>query len=165
MAWEDLRTADFLAQQPEVDATRIAAMGLSMGAYRTWQVAAMSDKIAAGVSICWMGTVKSMFSPGMNQTRGDPSYSMLHPGLLKDLDYPDIASIAAPKPMLFYGGRYDRLFPQSGVEQSYTKMRAVWESQGAGDRLVTETWPVEHKFTPEMQEKTFDWLDQVMPKK
>jgi hypothetical protein len=88
---------------------------------------------------------------------------MLHPGLQADLDYPDVASIAAPKPMLFYGGRYDRLFPQSGVEDSYAKMRGVWDSQGAGDRLVTETWAVEHKFTPEMQEKTIDWLDRVLP--
>ena len=31
-----------------------------------------------------------------------------------------------------------------------------------GDRLVTETWAVEHKFTPEMQEKTIDWLDRVL---
>src|SRR5690606_17946233 len=31
MAWEDLRAAEFLAQQPMVDPTRIAAMGLSVG--------------------------------------------------------------------------------------------------------------------------------------
>ena len=161
IAWEDLRAADFLSEQPKVDTKRIAAMGLSVGAYRTWQVAAISDKISAGVAICWMGTAKSMFTPGMNQTRGNAAYSMLHPGLLVDLDYPDIASIAAPKPMLFYNGRFDRLFPQSGVEDAYAKMRAVWESQGAGDRLETRTWPVEHKFTDEMQEAAFDWLDRM----
>ncbi len=162
IAWEDQRAADFLAEQPEVDARRIAAMGLSMGAYRAWQVAAMSDKIAAGVVVCWMGTVKSLMIPGLNQTRGSSAYSMLHPGLLADLDYPDIASIAAPKPMLFYSGRYDRLFPQAGVDDAYAKMRAVWDSQGAGDRLETRNWDVEHKFNAGMQEAAFEWLDRMM---
>ena len=40
IAHEDTIAAEFLAQQPEVDAKCIAAMGLSMGAFRTWQLAA-----------------------------------------------------------------------------------------------------------------------------
>jgi len=162
MAWEDLRAAEFLAGLPEVDRNRIAALGHSMGAYRAWQVAAASPHIAAGVANCWMATVKSLIVPGNNQARGDPAYSMLHPGLLADLDYPDIASLACPKPMLFYNGRHDRLFPQFGVEHAYAKMRAVWLSQGASDRLVTTTWPVEHTFTAAMQEAAFTWLDAVL---
>jgi dienelactone hydrolase len=165
MAWEDQRAADFLAEQPEVEAGRVAAMGLSMGGYRTWQLAAISDRIKVGVSICWMGTMKSMMVPGLNQTKGASAYSMLHPGLLADLDYPDIASIAAPKPMLFYSGRYDRLFPASGVQEAHAKLRAVWESQQAVNQLETRVWDVEHVFNVEMQEAAFDWLDGVLKKR
>lgn len=164
MAWEDLRAAEFLASLPEVDHARIGAMGHSMGAYRTWQVTAMSPHIAAGVAICWMGTVKSLIVPGNNQARGDPAFSMLHPGLLADLDYPDIASLACPKPVLFYNGLYDRLFPQFGVHEAYEKMHRVWDSQGASDRLATRIWKVEHTFNQEMQEAAFAWLDSVLKK-
>src|SRR5690606_16881850 len=153
---------EFLAQRPEVDPKRIAAMGLSMGGNRTWQVAAMSDHIAAGVSICWMRTVKAVIGPGTRSSKGASAFSMLHPGLLEDLDYPDVASLAAPKPMLFYTGRLDRLFPQSSVNEAFAKMRTVWDSQNAGERLETRTWNVEHVFNVEMQEAAFDWLDGFM---
>lgn len=52
IAFEDIRAAEFLSNQPEVDSKRIAAIGLSVGDFRTWQIAALSEHIAAGVSVC-----------------------------------------------------------------------------------------------------------------
>lgn len=162
IAHDDLRAAEFLASRPEVDPDRIAAMGLSMGGFRTWQVAALSPHIAAGASVCWMATVESLMTPGNNQTKGDSSFTMLHPGLFQLLDYPDVASIACPKPMLFYSGRQDKLFPVPGVEAAYQKMHGVWASQHASDRLVTKLWDVPHVFSRAMQEEAFAWLDRQL---
>src|SRR4051812_16999750 len=92
IAHEDLRAAEFLATRPEVDGGRVAAMGLSMGAFRTWQVAALSDHVAAGVAVCWMATARGLMVPGNNHTRGQSAYTMTHPGLFRWLDYPDVAS-------------------------------------------------------------------------
>jgi dienelactone hydrolase len=164
IAHEDLGAAEFLATQPEVDPQRVAAMGLSMGSFRTWQVSALSDRIKAGVAICWMATVKGLMASGNNQTRGQSCYAMLHPGLFSSLDYPDVASLACPKPMLFYNGRQDGPFPVPSVEEAYAKMRAVWESQSAGDKLVTKLWDVPHEFNAEMQEEAFEWLDRQFRK-
>ena len=162
IAHEDLRAAEFLATRPEVDPARIASMGLSMGSFRSWQVAALSDRIAAGVAICWMSTVRSLMSPGNNQTRGQSAFSMTHPGLFRYLDYPDVASLACPKPMLFFNGTRDALFPVEGVEAAYAKLRPVWESQQAGDRIVTRLWDAPHVFDQAMQEEAFAWLDRVL---
>jgi cephalosporin-C deacetylase-like acetyl esterase len=159
IAHEDLRGAEFLASRGEVDRRRIAAMGHSMGSFRTWQVAAMSDHIAAGVCCCWMATVKGMMVPGNNQTKGQSSFTMTHPGLFNDLDYPDVASLACPKPMLFFAGGQDTLFPVPSVKDAFAKMHRVWESQNAGDKLTTKLLPVRHTFNATMQDQAFDWLD------
>jgi dienelactone hydrolase len=137
-------------------------MGWSMGGYRAWQMAALSEHIDAAVAVCWMSTVDRLMSAGNNQTRGSSSFNMLHPGLLDSLDYPDIASIACPKPVMFFNGLQDRLFPVQGVEEAYAKMRAVWESQGAGERLVTKLWDTKHTFNIAMQEEAFAWLEEVL---
>ena len=160
LAYEDLRAAGLLATLPEVDGRRIAAVGFSMGSFRAWQVAALSKHVAATVAVCWMTGLKEMMVTGNNTLRGGSAFHLLHPGLNRYLDIPDVASIAAPRPLLVFNGELDPLFPLPGVDVAYAKLRAVWESQRAGDRLTTKLWPgLGHLFTPEMQDEAFVWLD------
>jgi pimeloyl-ACP methyl ester carboxylesterase len=135
-----------------------------MGSYRTWSLAAATDIVKAGAAICWMGDTPTLTSPGNNQTRGQSAYSMIHPNLRNYLDYPDVASIACPKPMLFYNGRQDALFPIPGVEACYEKLQRVWRDQGVENRLVTKLWDVPHVFNREMQAKAFEFLDTHLKK-
>lgn len=166
IAHEDLRAAEFLAAQPGVDPKRVGAMGLSVGGFRTWQIAALSDHIAVGVSVCWMARGKGLLVPGNNQTTGQSAFTMIHPGLANFLDYPDVASIACPKPMMFLGGRRDALFPVTAIEEAFAKMRRVWESQNAGAKLETRLYDAPHEFNAAMQEEAFAWLDaQLRPVK
>ena len=159
IAHEDLRAAEFLATQPGVDAKRVAAMGLSVGGFRTWQVAALSDRIAAAVSVCWMATRKGLLVPMNNQTTGQSAFTMTHPGLATYLDYPDVAGIACPKPMMFLCGNRDRLFPVESTKEAFARMRKIWESQKASDQLDTRLYDAPHEFNAAMQEDAFAWLD------
>ncbi|MEV5319061.1 dienelactone hydrolase family protein [Streptomyces sp. NPDC052687] len=163
MAREDARAAGFLAGLDRVDARRVAAVGFSMGGYRAWQTAALSDDIAAAASVCWMTGLKEMLVPGNNALRGQSAYYLLHPGLARFLDIPDVASIAAPRPMLFFHGARDRLFTADGVRVAYDRLRAVWRSCGAAERLLLRTWPdAGHVFDERMQDEVFAWLDRVL---
>ncbi|MGD0036958.1 MAG: alpha/beta fold hydrolase [Bacteroidota bacterium] len=164
IAWEDINAAEFLATRPEVDSTKVIALGFSMGSFRAWQVAALSDRVAAGVAICWMGTYKGLIVPKANATRGGSVFTTTHPGLANYLDYPDVASIACPKPMLFFNGEQDKLFPRPVVQEAYARMHAVWKSQGADDKLITKFWNLPHVFDKEMQDEVFQWLDKVCKK-
>ena len=104
----------------------IAAVGFSMGAFRAWQAAALSDAVTASVAVNWMATAEGLMVPGNNQLRGGSAWQMLHPGILHYLDYPDVASLAAPKPMLIYAGEKDTLFPLDSVNAAFGKMSKVF---------------------------------------
>ena len=165
IAEEDVRASEFLASLPEVDKSKVAAVGFSMGAFRAWQVAALSDSITATIADCWMATMPGLMVPGNNQLRGQSAFPMLHPGIGRALDYPDVAGLAAPKPMLVYAGEKDTLFPADSVNAAFDKMRRIWTANGATDRLETRFWPYGHVFLQDQQEAAFSWLDKQFGRK
>lgn len=156
---DDMRSAEFLASLPFVDKKRVGSLGFSMGAYRSWMLAALTDVVRASASICWMNTTEHLMTLTNNQNKGGSAYAMLIPALRRYLDYPHVASIACPKPTLFFNGTRDKLFPIEGVRDAYREMEAVWKSQGASDHLVTKLWDEKHFFNKEMQKETLEFFD------
>lgn len=156
---DDMRSAEFLASLPFVDKKRVGSLGFSMGAYRSWMLAALTDVVRASASICWMNTTEHLMTLTNNQNKGGSAYAMLIPALRRYLDYPHVASIACPKPTLFFNGTQDKLFPIEGVRDAYREMEAVWKSQGASDHLVTKLWDEKHFFNKEMQKETLEFFD------
>jgi hypothetical protein len=59
MALKDARAAEFLAAQKAVALGKVAAVGFSMGGFRAWQVAALSDAVSAFVVVNWMATTRA----------------------------------------------------------------------------------------------------------
>jgi len=158
MAWEDVRAAEYLAALPEVDAARVAAVGFSLGAFRAWQVAALSPHVAAFVSSCWMASLPGLLVEGNNQIRGQSAFWTVHPMLHRDFDLPDIAALAAPKPGFFQWGADDSLFPPPAVAEAQAKLSEVWSAHGASERLRFDLRPGGHDFGPQRQAAAFDWL-------
>lgn len=160
IAQEDVRAAKFLASLPQVDKKKVACLGFSMGGFRSWQLAALSDDITAGVAVCWFGTMKGHIKIGDGQLKGNSAFSMLHPTIAKYLDYPDVAALAAPKPMYFIGGDKDAVNPTEGTKEAYEKVKKIWKANKAEDKLKTEIVAGGgHEFLPEQQKSAFDWLD------
>lgn len=157
MNFDDVYSADFFASLPEVDANRMGCMGFSMGAYRAWMLSALTDKVKLGVAICWMHTTEYQINAEYGLKRHE-EWANLIPGIRRYMDYPHIASIACPKPMLFVNGAKDKLFPPVSVEKAFGEMHSVWDSQGAGDKLETEIWDMPHYCGPEVQERILKFL-------
>lgn len=158
MTYDDISSTEFLASLPVVDAKRIGCVGCSMGAYRSWMLSALSDRIKAGASICWMITTDAQLTRRFGR-KENGGFANCIPGLRQYLDYPHIASLACPKPMLFINGAKDKLFPVPGVKDAFAEMHKVWKSQGADNLLDTELWDIPHSCGLKAQEKMLEFLD------
>ena len=158
MTYDDITGTDFLASLPEVDKSRIGCMGCSMGAYRAWMLAALSDKIAAAASICWM-TVTDVQMSVKDKKREYGGFANCIPALRQWLDYPHIASLACPKPMLFINGTRDHLFPVDGTQSAFSTMHDVWRSQNVDSALETELWDVPHSCGKALQQRVLEFFN------
>lgn len=161
MTYDDIAATEYLASIPEVDSRRIGCTGWSMGAYRAWMLSALSDRIKAGAAVCWMVTTDEQMSFKYARTENG-GFANCFPGLRRWLDYPHMASIACPKPMLFINGSQDKLFPVAGVKKAFQIMHDTWDSQGCGDRLVTELWEMPHSCGKKSQLYVLDFFDKYL---
>ena len=159
MTYDDIAGTDYLATMPEVDPERIGCTGWSMGAYRAWMLAALSDHIKVGAAVCWIVTTDEQLSFKYSRTENGGFANCL-PGLRRWMDYPHVASMACPKPMLFINGSQDKLFPVAGVEKAFRIMHDTWESQGADNLLETELWDMPHSCPVKAQERVLTFFNQ-----
>jgi len=153
--WDDIRSVDYLASRPEVDPGRIGCVGLSVGGLRSAHLAALDDRIKTAVVVGWMASFPAQLKRHVRNTIG---HTKLVPGLYRDMDYPDVASLAAPAPLLVINGSRDALFETSGVRAAFDKLAACYTKAGVPERLRTRLYDTPHEFNLEMQAEAWGWL-------
>jgi len=158
ITWDDMRTVDYLVTRPEVDAERIGCLGVSLGGWRTLFLAGLDDRIAAACVVGFMSTVQPMIE------RHIDTHSFAHfvPGLHQHLDLPDVVALRAPLPLLVQQCRQDGLFPVQGMEDSLTKIGAIYQKAGAKEKFSGRFYDVPHRFDVAMQNDAFTWLDRQL---
>ena len=159
MTYDDISGTHFLSTLPHVDSSRIGCAGCSMGGYRAWMLSALSDDIKVGASICWMTTTMVQMSV-KDKKKEYGGFANCIPGLRQYLDYPHIASLACPKPMLFINGTQDHLFPVDGTREAFSIMQETWKSQNAADKISTELWDIPHSCGKSVQQRVLEFFQQ-----
>jgi len=153
--WDDLRTLDYLASRPEVDRRRLGCVGLSVGGYRSFLLAALDQRIKAAVDVGWMTSYGSNLRRHVINTVG---FTFHIPGLYRYLDLPDLAALIAPRSIFVINGSKDALFPSDGVERAFRKIEACYRKAGAPDRQRCRLYDAPHQFNREMQAEAWEWL-------
>lgn len=156
--WDDIRTVDYLVTRPEVDPKRIGCVGISMGGYRSIYLSALDDRIAAGVIVGFMSSVRPMMQKHVD------THSWVHflPGLHQHLDLPDVSTIAAPRNLMVQQCRQDGLFPLAGMEESLKVIAAGYAKAGCDEKFVGRFYDERHIFTQAMQNDAFTWFDEKL---
>lgn len=155
LLWDDIRTLDYLASRPEVDPRRLACVGLSVGGYRSFLLAALDERIRAAVDVGWMTSFASQIRSHVVHTVG---LSFHINGLYRYLDFPDLAALIAPRAALIINGSRDRLFALDGVKAAFEKIARLYSKAGHADRQRCRLFDAPHEFNLAMQAEAWDWL-------
>ncbi len=153
--WDDLRTLDYLASRPEVDRHRLGCVGLSVGGYRSFLLAALDQRIKAAVDVGWMTSYGSNIRRHVINTVG---FTFHIPGLYRYLDLPDLAALIAPRSVFVINGSRDTLFPADGVDKAHRKIEACFRKAAVSDRQRCRVYDAPHQFNRQMQAEAWEWL-------
>jgi dienelactone hydrolase len=155
MLWDDMRTVDYLASRPEVDPNRLACVGLSVGGYRSFMLAALEPRIKAAVDVGWMTAFSSQIEKHVIHTMG---LSFVIPGMYRYFDLPDLAALIAPRSLMVQMGSQDGLFPLSGIQSAFAKIEQCYRKAGDTSGQRCRLFDVPHQFNDKMQAEAWEWL-------
>jgi dienelactone hydrolase len=159
MLWDDIRSLDYLAARPEVDVRRLGCVGLSVGGYRSFVLAALDPRIKAAVDVGWMTSLGSQIRRHIVNTIGLTFHVV---GLYRYLDLPDLAALVAPRSLLVINGSRDQLFALEGVQAAFEKIQQCYRKAGVPDRQVCRLYDAPHEFNLRMQAEAWEWLERSL---
>src|SRR5690606_8435609 len=173
-AWGASRVVDYLYSRPEINKDQIAITGHSRNGKQSLWAAAFDDRISAVVS-------SSSSTGGDAPWRfGDPQYASetldlvtaanghwFHPRLRfffgnedkLPIDQNSLASLIAPRPLLFHYSVTERGLNAWANEQNYYAVKKVYEFLDADDKIGVHTRKGEHAVAARDVEFTLDFLD------
>lgn len=145
-----LWAVELLARRADVDAKRLACVGLSYGGRMSMLTTALEPRIrVAAVS----GALNVM------QERIGGRYScgaQVIPGLLQFGDVPEIGSLIAPRPCVWEVGSRDGLISAKWADNALGRMRRAYQALGAEDQLIVDRFDGGHQWNGQVAFPLFE---------
>ncbi len=141
MVYDSIRALDYLTSRDDVDADRIATMGISMGSTMAWWTAALDERIRVCVDICCLTDFRALIA-----TQGLDGHGLYYyvPGLLREFDTADINALIAPRAHLSLAGNHDPLTPPAGLDLIDQALCRVYAEQAASDKWQLQRYETGH---------------------
>lgn len=157
MVRDDILALNYLASRPQVDSSRIAAMGMSMGSTRTWWIAALDERIKVAVSVACLTRYQNLMAQGKVREHGIYYYV---PDMLKEyIDTESVIGLISPRPHLTLTGDNDEGSPADGVKIIISFQKHLYKCYAKKQNFRGILYPgVDHTYTPEMWDETLNWL-------
>jgi dienelactone hydrolase len=154
-AWNCVRALDYLQSRPEVDGNKLGVTGRSGGGAYSWWIAAIDDRIKAAVPTAGITDLQNHVVDGCVEGHCDCMF-MLN---TYRWDYPLVAALVAPRPLLISNTDRDGIFPLDGVYRTYSKVRHLYELLGNPNDVALQITAGGHADTQELHIHAFRWFD------
>lgn len=153
-AWNGIRALDYLQSRPEVDGEKIGMTGRSGGGAYTWFVAALDERVKAAVPVAGITDLQNHVVDGCVEGHCDCMYFVN----TYRWDYPMLAALVAPRPLLISNTDKDNIFPLDGVLRTHEYVRNVYKLFDAEKNLGLQITEGPHKDTQELRIHAFVWF-------
>ena len=157
-AWFGIRGLDYLCSRPEVDTNRIGITGHSGGGAYSWTVTALDDRVKVAAPLAGMADAQSHMLDGVIDSHCDCNFFIN----IYHWDFPQVAALAAPRPLLIGGTDRDQLFHLDSTMRIYEKVRRIYQLYGATNQLGLIIAPGIHDETPELQLAVMRWFNRYL---
>ncbi|MDA1017116.1 MAG: acetylxylan esterase, partial [Planctomycetota bacterium] len=157
-AWNCIRALDYLETRPEVDRSRFGVTGRSGGGAYSWWIAALDERIKVAVPVAGITSLANHVVDGCVEGHCDCMYQVN----TYRWDYPMIAALVAPRPLLISNTDKDRIFPLDGVVDVYVKTRRIYELLGQTKHIGLQITEGPHKDTQELRIHAFHWFNRFL---
>lgn len=154
-AWNSIRAIDYLISRPEVDATRIGMTGRSGGGAYSWTTTALDDRIKVAVPVAGITTLKNYVVDSCITGHCDCMFFVN----TYRWDYPQLAALTAPRPLLIANTDRDKIFPLDGVTEVYRKVRNLYELGEKGPDVALQLTPGPHSDGQVLQLQALRWFN------
>jgi cephalosporin-C deacetylase-like acetyl esterase len=157
-AWNCVRALDYLQSRSEIDPERIGATGRSGGGAYSWFIAAIDDRIKVAVPVAGITDLENHVVDGVVEGHCDCMYFVN----TYRWDYPQLAAMVAPRPLLISNTDKDKIFPLEGVLRTHEKVRRIYKLHDAEKNLGLHITEGPHADTQELYTHAFVWFDRFL---
>jgi cephalosporin-C deacetylase-like acetyl esterase len=154
--WNAIRALDYLSTRPEVDKQRIGMTGISGGGAITWFTAAVDERVAVAAPVCSTYTFGSQTAHWLASGQCDCIY--YHNTYA--WDFPVVAALIAPRPLIILSGQKDSIFPPDGYHEVFRRAKRIYDLHAGGDsdRIREVDADVGHSDPPLFLAEAREWM-------
>lgn len=161
--WNAIRALDYLETRPDVDAKKIGVTGRSGGGATSWWVLAADDRPVCFAPVAGIADLQAHLCEG----KADRLRNGVIAGHCDCMfmvnnhrwDFPLVAALAAPRPLLLGNSDDDDIFPVAGYKRLAKPVATVYEWYGAADKFQLLETKGPHKDTPELRVGINKWMN------
>jgi dienelactone hydrolase len=157
-AWNGIRALDYLQSRSDVDGNRLGITGRSGGGAYSWYIAALDDRIKVAAPIAGITDLQNHIVDGCVEGHCDCMFMVN----TYRWDYPQVATLIAPRPLLFGNSDKDKIFPLDGVLRVHAKLKRIYELNDATNNLGLLITDGPHADTQDLQVPVFRWFNRFL---
>ncbi len=151
--WDGIRSLDYLASRPEIDAKRLGCTGCSGGGTLTSYLMALDDRILAAAPSCYVTSLERLFATigpqdAEQNITGQVAFGMEHA---------DYLTMRAPRPTLLLTGTRD-FFDIQGAWTTFREAKQVYGVLGRGEAVDLLEFDMPHGYPKTHREGAVRWF-------